>query len=85
MTLYEQIIEAQQEQLAKPARAVVNSECSFVCEKLRNRGYDKAAALYWSFTCGTAKIKNVKVNRLHKQLRDIDSQSTMPEWGTYGT
>lgn len=82
------IAEAQRKQLAKPARAVVNSEAVFVAQTLRNQGYVEIAAAYWSWNCGSAGFGNdfsQEVRDLQQQLRAIDAGQTMPDWGTYGT
>ena len=83
------IAEAQRKQLAKPARAVVNSECAFVANRLRTEGYFETAAAYWAWSCGSATaIGNnfsQEVKDLQQQLRAIDAGQTMPYWGTHGT
>lgn len=85
MNIMEQILNAQIEQLENPTRAVVNSEHSFVCEKLRKRGFNEASALYWKYVCGCGRIDDPEVIRLAGQLTKIDREQTMPDWGYYGT
>jgi len=81
-----QIIEAQEAQLAKPARACVNSESSFVAQRLRQSGFAEAAKLYWNWvTTDKRAITDVKVIELEAALKVIDSHFTMPDWGCRGT
>lgn len=82
------VAEAIKEQLAKPARAVVNSESAFVADRLRKNGYTGVAARYWSWVCGRCYKQDEfgqEVYELQRQLEEIDKGVTMPEWGTYGT
>jgi hypothetical protein len=89
----ELISAAQLQQLAKPARAVVNSECAFVADTLRKQGHNDLAKEYWSWVCSSASKDPVvgkqrfgaDVYEQYMQLRAIDAQQTMPSWGTYGT
>ena len=82
------LIDAMREQLAKPARAIVNSECAFVADRLRAMGEHDLAKEYWSWNCSSWE-KNPKygheVQELQAQLRAIDNQYTLPEWGYKGT
>jgi hypothetical protein len=88
MNQIEILIEEMKIQLAKPARAVVNSECAFVVDRLNARGECGLAKEYWSWTCSSWE-QNPKygpeVQELQTQLRAIDKQYTMPEWGYKGT
>ncbi len=82
------LIEVMKEQIAKPTRAVVNSESAFVMDKLNSRGEYELAKAYWNWVCSSGRdtaIFGEEVMELQKQLRAIDKQSTMPAWGTYGT
>ena len=79
------IAEAQRKQLAKPTKAIVNSEAAFVAQRLRDEGNTAISKRYWSWTCGAVDEFNDEVNELQRQLKLIDAQSTMPSWGTYGT
>ena len=85
MNIFEQILNAQIEQLENPVREVVNSEHSFVCERLRNSGFYEASTLYWKYVCGCGRIDDVEVVRLAEQLTKIDREQTMPSWGYSGT
>lgn len=79
-----QIIEAQTAQLAKPARAMVNAECSFVKERLTKAGYTDAAKLYWDWvTTYRNKITDPTVIALEAQLKQCNS--AIPSWGISGT
>jgi hypothetical protein len=82
------LVDAMRAQLAKPARAIVNSECAFVADRLRTMGEHDLAKEYWSWTCSSWE-QNPKYGRevqeLQTQLRAIDKQYTMPEWGYKGT
>jgi hypothetical protein len=82
------LIEALENQVARPARAVVNFEASFVRDRLQNAGHDDLARRYWSWTCSNWRANPIfgpEVLALQKELESIDRQSTMPSWGTYGT
>ena len=75
-------------QVENPARAVVNSECGFVADRLRKLGENELAKKYWSWTCSRWEdnpIFGEEVQMLQKQLRNIDFNVDMPSWGTYGT
>ena len=88
MSEVEVLIEVMKEQLAKPCKAVVNSEAAFVSDKLRKRGEADLAKKYWSWTCSSWEKNPMfgeEVQRLQEQLRDIDKSVSMPAWGTYGT
>ena len=83
----ELIIEAQEAQLANPARACVNSESAFVKQRLAQAGHTDLAKRYWNIVvCSSAKDffgPIVKANE--EKLTLIDRGFTMPEWGTKGT
>lgn len=74
-------------QLAKPTRAVVNSESAFVTNRLNREGYEEAARIYWSWVCGAKnKITDPEIIELQQQLDAIDKKSSpMPAWGYSGT
>lgn len=89
----ELIAAAQSQQLAKPARAVVNSESAFVADILRKQGHTDLAKEYWNWVCSSVSNDPIKgkerfgaeVYEQYIQLRAIDAQQSMPSWGTYGT
>lgn len=87
----QKVEDAISEQIANPARAVVNSESSFVWQRLVDQGHKKAASRYWSWACSfTGRDEDRsefgdKVFELQKRLEEIDRGVGMPEWGTYGT
>ena len=82
--LIEQIIEAQQFIIANPVRACVNSESSFVKQRLQQQGNSEAATLYWNFACmGKRYIQDQRVHQLEEQLKSTSFE--MPAWGTAGT
>jgi hypothetical protein len=88
MTQIAKLVEAMKAQIVKPTRAVVNSECAFVMERLYKMDEPSLAAQYWNWTCSDWKSNpkfGDEVQELQTQLRAIDAQSTMPSWGTYGT
>jgi hypothetical protein len=88
MNKIEILIEELTAQLAKPARAVVNSECAFVMDRLNTRGERDLAKEYWSWTCGSWEKDpryGEQVQELQAALRAIDKSITMPEWGIRGT
>jgi hypothetical protein len=87
------VFDAQAEQLAKPARACVNSESAFVAERIRDAGYAELSKSYWSWVCSSpernpaqaVKAFGVECYEQYIQLREIDKGFTMPEWGYKGT
>jgi hypothetical protein len=81
------IAQAQRQQLAKPAKACVNSEAAFVQTRIYNMGHKDIASKYWSWHCmhNYEVGYNEEVRMLQQQLRAIDKQFEMPAWGTYGT
>lgn len=86
--MYQNLITAMKAQLAKPNRAVVNSETAFVKDRLYDMGEKDLAKEYWNWNCGRWEDNpkfGPEVQELQTQLRNIDKGITMPEWGTYGT
>lgn len=90
MTDIEIIIEAQAAQLANPNRAIVNSECAFVQDRITftyNR--PDLAREYWNWVCSSASRGCLKYGQQvldqYIALRVIDSKQSMPEWGYKGT
>ncbi len=81
------LIETMEKQIQKPTRACVNSEASFVTEKLEKAGHGELAATYWRWVCGSRINVEfpAKVYELQRILNKIDAGFKMPEWGTYGT
>lgn len=81
------IAQAQRAQLAKPAKACVNSEAAFVQERIQEMGYKDIASKYWSWHCkhNYEVGYNEEVRMLEQQLHAIDKRFEMPAWGTYGT
>jgi hypothetical protein len=87
------VFDAQAEQLAKPAKACVNSESAFVTDRIRAAGYDELAKSYWSWVCSSpernpaqaVKAFGVECYEQYVKLREIDKGFTMPEWGYKGT
>lgn len=80
------VIEAQYAQLASPNRAVVNSESSFVAQRLRDAGHYQLATRYWNYVCRVGGLDfgdEVRSNEV--KLKSIDNEYAMPAWGTYGT
>ena len=85
------IAEAMKLQLAKPNRAVVNGEASFVRSRLEVAGHEKLAREYWSWVVSHPEwrkanpVFGLEVLELQEKLDEIDNSCTMPAWGTYGT
>ena len=82
------LVEMMKAQIAKPAKACVNFEASFVRSNLANAGYDELARQYWNWFCTksrTAEIFGSEVVRLQEVLDAIDKGCTLPSWATYGT
>ena len=90
MTDIDIIIEAQTAQIAKPARALVNSECAFVSDKITH-SYNRPelAKEYWRWVCSEARHGSLQYGQevldQYNTLRKIDAGQTMPEWGYKGT
>jgi len=81
--IVQQILEAQEEQLKNPTRACVNSEAIFVKHRLLDKGYAVAADLYWSFSCNSLKILDIRVQARQNALRAIDKGCAITDtWGT---
>jgi len=83
------LLKFMQEQLEKPARAIVNSESAFVRYNIAVAGYPDLAKRYWSWACSSNPTVwndfTEEVVELQNKLKAIDKQSTIPEWGTKGT
>jgi hypothetical protein len=79
------IISAQEKQIKNPARAVVNSECSYV--KFTISKIDpKLASEYWNWVCYIGHLNDPtlfgeKVCANELELARIDAEQTMPDWG----
>lgn len=88
MTKVNVLVEAMKAQVAKPTRAVVNSECAFVMNRLYDMKEPELAKEYWNWTCSSWETDpkfGPEVQELQAQLRAIDKTVSMPAWGTYGT
>jgi|GEM_PF-6839662 len=81
------LIEIMTEQVANPNKAVVNSECAFVKEKLQRRGLNELARQYWNWVCigNSYDIFPQEVKDLQAKLKEIDASTSMPSWGYSGT
>ena len=70
----EVILSAMTAQLAKPTRAVVNSESAFVAQRLRDAGHMDEAKAYWSWVCcGKPKTFGEDIHTLQMQLDALDT------------
>ena len=85
------LVGVMEEQVANPARAVVNGESSFVRSELYQLKSQSLAKRYWNWVCqftGTDKDRKEfgdEVFNLQLKLNEIDSCVKMPSWGTIGT
>lgn len=85
------LAEAMKLQLAKPNRAVVNSESGFVKDRLVRQGHVELAREYWNWAVSHPEwrkanpVFGLEVLKLQEKLDEIDNSCTMPAWGTYGT
>ena len=81
------VLKAIQAQIEKPARAIVNSEGSFVSDRIRNEGYPEIAKEYWKWVCSGANTAwfGEEVMAAQDVLKEIDKGVTMPAWGIKGT
>lgn len=48
---YDALLDAMRQQIANPARAVVNSESAFIKDRLNNAGEFQLARAYWNWLC----------------------------------
>jgi len=86
--IVEELVKAQ---VAKPARACVNSEAGFVKDKIGKVAGAELAAKYWKWAIcrpeDRAKLNTFGdlVTQLQLELDAIDAKFNMPKWGTYGT
>ena len=84
------VIEAQNQIIDFPKKAVVNSESSFVKDIINLQDPELASA-YWSWVCDLEKPSSLKLfndttirsNQL--ELEKIDKSFRMPNWGYAGT
>lgn len=70
------LIQAMKEQIAKPARAVVNSESAFVKDRLYKMGYAELGAQYWSWVCSANRnipVFGDEVMELQRKLKEVDA------------
>lgn len=84
----EQLIQILEAQVARPTRAVVNSEGRFVFDKLNEIGLNELASRYWRWYCGRVDVEfeaDQDVVALTRKLKAIDAGISMPNWGTRGT
>jgi hypothetical protein len=93
MSELELLIQTITNQIAKPARAVVNSESAFVQQELAKQNVDLARR-YWSWVCNESWDPARGVNKFGQAVYDLQvklnqiskrSQSQMPAWGISGT
>lgn len=86
------IVAAQEQQLAKPTKAVVNCEGSFVKDTIQKTDYP-LSQIYWTFVCSFRGDENsINDMKFGKEVFDnqvalhaIDKTVTMPSWGYAGT
>ena len=76
------LIQALNAQLANPARAVVNFECSFVKDRLYASGHDNLARRYWSWVCSNWEAnpifgdrKSTRLNSSHVRTSRMPSSA----------
>jgi hypothetical protein len=93
MSELELLIQTITNQIANPARAVVNSESAFVQQELSKQNADLAKR-YWSWVCSEARDPVRGVNKFGQAVYDLQvkldqiskrSQSQMPAWGIFST
>jgi len=85
----ELIAKCQQKQIAKPARAIVNTESAFVKDMIAKTD-PLLATNYWNWVCFQGPIRRPEefgVDVLNNEilLQEIDANQRMPEWGYSGT
>ena len=79
------LIKAEQEkQIASPARAVVNCESAFIANRL-DTSMPGLGKKYWFTFAMRQSFGDEVVDANQVTLSEIDNQSRMPSWGTYGT
>ena len=72
--------EVLQEQIAKPAKAIVNPEAAFVKDKLLAKGEQLLAKAYWAWVCLRLDQDynpgfGAEIVALQRQLNEIDQTS----------
>ena len=84
--------QAMREQIANPARAVVNGESAFVRERLERAGEFYLARQYWNWVCmgrvwdqDLMALFDSEVVELQSQLNAIDQAIQLPDWAHKGT
>ena len=78
------IRQAQTEQIANPTRACVNTESSFVYNRLISVNVNLATR-YWNHICRRASFNDEAADNNQIKLKRIDAGFSMPAWGTSGT
>jgi hypothetical protein len=79
------LIRAEQlKQIKNPTRAIVNVESAFVYDRL-GATHPTLGAKYWFTVTMRESFGASDVDTNQIKLTEIDRQSRMPSWGTYGT
>jgi hypothetical protein len=70
-----------------PKRSMLNSESSHIRYSLHKNGYYHLSERYWNWACSYNLSDEFPddIKELQIKLNQIDSQQTIPEWGTSGT
>jgi hypothetical protein len=66
------------DQIAKPHKAIINSESAFVQEKLHRAGHSALASAYWDWVCSNYSNNpgfDLNIVELQNQLNQIDRAS----------
>jgi hypothetical protein len=78
------IRQAQAEQIANPTLAGVNTESSFVYNRLISVNVNLATR-YWNHICRRTSFNDEVADNNQIKLKRIDDGFEMPAWGIWGT
>lgn len=82
---YQAIATAMQEEIANPLKCYMpNSPAAFVRQRLFERGHWQEATWFWNCVC-LDKFGIDDLDELNDELKQLDANEAMPEWGTKGT
>jgi len=82
---YQAIATAMREEIANPKTCYMpNSPAAFVRQRLFERGHWQEATWFWNCVC-LDKFGIDDLDELNDELKQLDANEAMPEWGTKGT
>jgi hypothetical protein len=83
------VVEAQQQIINNPVKAVVNSESTWVRQLISETDYELSTD-YWMWVCSNCSKKNLTfsdtlIRGNQEILESVDRTVTMPSWGYSNT